>query len=455
MHGEQHNPAGAHPGAPQVHISPHPAEWKPRVPDNKARRCRDQLGLPTDRQIVLSGHQAGFWHPGILAKRLSAQACAAAHQAEPVWLVVDQDDNDPAAIRRPDVGAHDRLVERTVDLDADTHAPGTPTASRPPLAPRNSGDAPIDAPAEAMIRAMDRCSGETSLARQAAGAAELLAAELTQTPPVRLVYCTDLVCTDAFGDLLDHLAAYPRAAVESYNAAAAEVPGAQVRPLTSRPDAGRYELPLWRLRDGEPRVPVYSTSLPRIPRDQLAPRALLMTLLCRRVIADLFIHGTGGGAYDLATERWAREWLGEDLAPMTVATASLTLDLGVEPITEADLAEARWRAHHARHDPRELGDLDAADAKDRLLRRVRTEADPSEPFAEMHELLADYRARHADRLAALDAEAHRLAEGMAQGRLAADRTWPFPLHEPARLRELRGEIDHRFGLDRLSRGTGR
>jgi len=63
----------------------------------------------------------------------------------------------------------------------------------------------------------------------------------------------------------------------------------------------------------------------------------------------------------------------------------------------------------------------------------------------MHELLAEYRAAHASELDALDAEAERLAARLDQGRLAADRTWPFPLHEPERLRELRDEIDRRFG----------
>ena len=449
MNGEHANTADTPPPAPaaDVHLSPHPAEWAPRVPDNRARRCRDQLGLTTDRQIVLSGHQAGFWHPGILAKRLAAQACAAQHNAEPVWLVVDQDDNDPALIRAPGRDNSGRLTEQTRDLDPGGHPPGTPTACRPSITPAQT-PAHTDTP---IAQALARCSDESTLARQFARAAETLAAELTDTPPVTLIYCTDLARTDCFNDLLDRIAADPRQAVETYNDAAASVPDAGLRPLTARPDADRYELPLWRIRPGEPRVPVYSTSLARTPRDQLAPRALLMTLACRRTLADLFIHGIGGGAYDLAAERWAHDWLGEDLCPMTVATASLTLDLGVEPVSEHDLARARWRAHHARHDPAEIGDHDTAARKHRLLESIRDSDDPSEPFARMHDLLAEYRAEHADRLDALDIEAERLAAHLDQGRLAADRTWPFPLHEPARLRALSDEIDRLFETARDSR----
>ena len=38
----------------------------------EARAFREQLGLPTDRPIVMSGHQAQIWHPGILSKYLAA-----------------------------------------------------------------------------------------------------------------------------------------------------------------------------------------------------------------------------------------------------------------------------------------------------------------------------------------------------------------------------------------------
>src|SRR5690606_4565547 len=67
----------------------------------EATRLRDQLGLPTDRPIIMSGHQAEWWHPGILAKLFAARALADRIGGVVVWLVADQDDTDPGAIRIP------------------------------------------------------------------------------------------------------------------------------------------------------------------------------------------------------------------------------------------------------------------------------------------------------------------------------------------------------------------
>ena len=39
-----------------------------------------------------------------------------------------------------------------------------------------------------------------------------------------------------------------------------------------------------------------------------------MTGLMRLAGCDLFIHGTGGGAYDLVTEEWLGSWMGWTLA---------------------------------------------------------------------------------------------------------------------------------------------
>ncbi|MEC9372360.1 MAG: hypothetical protein VYC34_00885, partial [Planctomycetota bacterium] len=53
-----------------ITIEPAPARWTaPRPADDaESTRFREQLGLPTGRPIVLTGHQAEFWHPGVLAK---------------------------------------------------------------------------------------------------------------------------------------------------------------------------------------------------------------------------------------------------------------------------------------------------------------------------------------------------------------------------------------------------
>lgn len=423
----------------EIHLSPSPAEWRPRVPDNAARRFRDQIGLPTDRQVILSGHQAEIWHPGILAKRLAAEACAERAGGAAAWLVVDHDDNDPVKLTRPTRDAKGRLAVEEVALCSARVPKGTPTGSRVAI--------DLEVEFEHVDSALRGRAGAVSMAEQFARAGESLAASMTGSDEQPLVFASRLTETDLFQQLVDRLIAEPAEAVRAYNEAAASEPSAGVRALIARESAGRFELPLWRVRAGEPRMPVYSTNLTEIPRSELAPRALLMTLICRQAACDLFVHGTGGGAYDLITERWAKAWLGAELAPMTVATATLTLDLGVEPVTREDLARARWRAHHARHDPAEIGASDAASKKRELVAAIDAADQPAGPFNQMHALLTEYRRDHADELAQLDADVERIEGHLADAEVVRIRTWPFPLHAEPDLRALRAEIRSRFGLD--------
>jgi hypothetical protein len=66
-----------------------------------AKRSREQLGLATDRPIIMSGHQAELWHPGIAAKAFAMSHAAIINAGQPVWLNVDQDANEPTQIAYP------------------------------------------------------------------------------------------------------------------------------------------------------------------------------------------------------------------------------------------------------------------------------------------------------------------------------------------------------------------
>jgi hypothetical protein len=75
-------------------IRPPAPEWAALLKHNdsaQATRFRRELGLPTGKPLIMTGHQAEFWHTGILAKYLAADAAAGALGADVAWLVVDQD----------------------------------------------------------------------------------------------------------------------------------------------------------------------------------------------------------------------------------------------------------------------------------------------------------------------------------------------------------------------------
>jgi len=63
---------------------------------------------------------------------------------------------------------------------------------------------------------------------------------------------------------------------------------------------------------------------------RLRPRALVTTLLARLLVADVFVHGIGGTAYDSITDDIVRRLVGSD--PPRHAVVSGTLRLPLEPV---------------------------------------------------------------------------------------------------------------------------
>jgi hypothetical protein len=55
---------------------------------------------------------------------------------------------------------------------------------------------------------------------------------------------------------------------------------------------------------------------------QLIPRGGLITATLRILFSDLFVHGTGGGRYDVFTSQFIRAWWNVEPTPFAVASAS-------------------------------------------------------------------------------------------------------------------------------------
>jgi hypothetical protein len=419
--------------------------------------------------VILSGHQAQVWHPGILAKVIAMDAAARAAGANAAWLVVDQDDNDPWALRFPVRTAGGALAARTWRPagEAGARAEHVPTSRRPAAAP-----APLPTLAEGETYALPSVreglehtraalaahADTPNAAVQVARAVNDLLAPIVAPPP--LLFATAISATDLFAEIVERMRRDPRRAVEAYNAAARAHPSARVAELRGGDDP---ELPLWRLAPGpgSPRTHVRQASrIANVPARELAPRALLMTGLLRWAGCDLFVHGTGGAGgagdadhegYDAITDAWLADWLGPDLgeglAPVALATATLRLPLGDDLPDPADIDRARWLAHRARHDPALLGDAPAASLKADLVartdaaRRRRDRAEARRLYRELHALLETARTGHPAALADLESRAAESAAARHAAALAADRTWPFPLHPAEALRALARSIN--------------
>lgn len=439
-----------------ITLLPAPAEWRLRegAGSLRAQKFREQLGLP-DGPAVMSGHQAGFWHCGILAKWFAAQAVAQRDGACAAWLVVDTDDNEPTVTPYPALRLGDgRLESRPWQAAPGAHVrAGTPAGSRAPIdpAPAPESGRSVEVPSlvqrglQRMAGALRAQMGAASLAAQYAHAAADVIGEATGAEAPALVFASALAGTDLFSDLVGRMRDDPGACGRAYNEAVRAHPEAQLRELEISERRGRYELPLWRIEREAPRQPVYADEL-GAGEGTLAARALLLTGLMRMAGCDLFIHGAGGGVYDRVTERWLEAWLGESLAPAVVASATWYLPLRETPApAPAELEQALWARHAARHDPAMLGEREAGGRKRALAAEIAA-LPPKSParaelYRQMHELLDAVRVRHGGEIQAMDARAADLRAQLRDRDVLLDRTWSFGLFPDERLRALRRAID--------------
>ncbi|MFO1063962.1 MAG: hypothetical protein U0892_08875 [Pirellulales bacterium] len=65
------------------------------------------------------------------------------------------------------------------------------------------------------------------------------------------------------------------------------------------------------------------------------PRALITTMFSRLALADIFLHGIGGGKYDQITDAILFDFFGLTPPPMCIATSTLTLPIQTSPDRES------------------------------------------------------------------------------------------------------------------------
>lgn len=411
--------------------------------------ARAELGLPTERPIVMVGHQAQAWHAGILAKLIAADELATRHDAALVWLTPDQDANEPTMIPYPACTHAGRLKRREWLVDAGAFVrPGTPTGSRLTIEPGSTPrEARTEWPHEAAKAGLDRLHAalsarrdEPSLARQYTGAMLEMARRMLGIEVDATLTASGMARGAAFRMWADRMHREARGCVLAYNAAAQAKPDAGVRSLEMEPT---WELPLWALTPEKPRRPVFGNE--PMP-EQIAPRALAMTGFARTLLCDAWVMGIGGEAYDAVTRDWLNAWMGRaDLAPGVIATATLRLPLRDGPLPNAQrAAKAAWRLHHARHHPEMLDQDDRQRRRDEIVKAIaeapRRSAERHRLFGDLRSVLHDARDAGETTLDAMreDAEAER--ERLRDMERVLDRTWPFALHDDAALRDLDAHV---------------
>jgi len=248
---------------------------------------------------------------------------------------------------------------------------------------------------------------------------------------------SNLLSTSLGRAILDAMQTDPGRCARAFNEAIRIDPRA-ARPLHEGPDP---ELPLWRREPDGSRSRVTASHLVAERTDdggstRWLPRAFLLSAFMRIGVCDRFVHGTGARRYERVTEAWMRSWLGVDLPPIDIASATLRLPLADQsterrtPVTVEALRRARWDPEslegHARG-PRKSSMLEAIASQPRRSPEKRV------AYRRMLAALADWRQEHAAAIAELGARAEADRAAAADRSIADDRTWPFCYFDDAAL----------------------
>jgi hypothetical protein len=223
------------------------------------------------------------------------------------------------------------------------------------------------------------------------------------------------------------------------------------RRLLARPGSGGVELraggeswPTLPLDRGEPRRLV--TAWLELERQgyKVRSRALTNTLYARLFLAELFVHGIGGGKYDELTDLLIRDFYHIQAPHFLVLSATLLLPLKAYPVHADDRRRLAREMRDLFWNPqRHLPAADRADAgvKD-LLEQTRhwLALDPAgrgqrrERFRTLRMLSEQLRPRLADRTREVGAELQSCDRRLQANSILRRRDYPFCLYPEAALR---------------------
>jgi hypothetical protein len=338
--------------------------------------------------IVVTGHQPEIYHPGVWVKDFLLQRIAEETGATGIDLVVDSDGFETLGVRspclRPEVGVCASYLAVGTTDSCFACSPVPPVSDIECF--RQGGSEQLSTlPSPSIGRHFERfCALLAESASDARDLAELVTFarrryEAEAGTDYLELPVTSMADSMSFARFVAHIARDARRFADVYNRSLAEYrtrtgtrTAAQPFP-DLRSDGDLVELPLWHLGGGRTTVWVRAGARPEIvvggetlvsldscdsaaeaiARSSLrpAPKALLLTLFARVLVADLFIHGIGGGKYDRVTDDVIRQFFRVEPPPFVVASLTMYLPLGAPVVEESDLEAASAAIHRLTHNP--------------------------------------------------------------------------------------------------------
>lgn len=457
-----------------------------------------QLGLRIP--AIVAGHQAEFFHPGVLAKTIAADLLAEATGGEAIFLCADSDLPKQTAVAFPVTAADGRVVRRSIPLPGID--PTRAIESQPRLDPHAwqlffrqlreaLGAASADAPLDAFATAWLRDGGAPLNFAEALLRGQAAIETMLELRPARVLRMSALAETTAFRAFAATILCDAPRFAEAYNAAQRDFRAAHgvrnpQRPAPAlRHEADRVEAPFWLLdKDGLRRrlfvrqagddlelwaeatrvallpgaqlasVATVDEAFKSVPREwRLRPRALTLSAFCRLLLADVFLHGIGGAKYDEMTDGFLRRFFGESAEAAPIAAISATARL-LAPPHNADVAAiraARYALRDLTYNPqRRLADPPEAlvarrNAAVNHAERLRAESpqDHAARAAAFRAIRAANQALLESDPSALEAAKGHVAQAeaaLAENEVASDREVFFALHPLKTLAALRDRL---------------
>ncbi len=438
-------------------------------------------GSPNGGPIVMTGHQPELYHPGVWVKDFLVERLTRETGALGIDIVVDTDLCEGVRLRVPCLlpsagvcevplaaGGTDVTYVQLPVPDATLRGAFrdggvAALSSLPAPALRRHFETFCDALDDAADSSPDLGTLMTAARRRYEASAEttyleILASAQSRLPSFRRFAATLLIDAVGFRHVLN-------TALADYRARTGTRSAVQPFPDLAEGD-GRVEAPFWLLAGGR-RLPASVGSDGRLyAADEpvamlgttvdsaadalaehdflLAPRAITLTLFQRLFVADLFVHGTGGGRYDRVTDAIIAGYYGVEPPSFVVASMTLLLPLGARTVTDEEVADAEHRLHRFEHNPDSVlaeVEFDTAverEAAEALARRKAEAVEAiSAPGADRKALGAAIRELNAELGAMLEPVERGLREALAlaraerdAGAVLTDRTYPYCLWDP-------------------------
>ena len=335
-------------------------------------------GDPSSQPLIMTGHQPVIFHSGLTFKYQTTEKFALERNALAVAVVIDTDEGDAGAFTFPKCDApFQLLVDKTTDSskqaisDQMSSANGSFSVAASLLgASRRKSSFLIRAEASRVVTALQNCGCHVEAARFQKIAEQyaslptdsMMEANLIvrwnagiagRTPEIPLsMICSFPEVLQFFGELLARPFEFARCYNDTLDAFRAEQKIRNVaNPFPNlRIEDARCELPFWLIDPAKGTREIVSIRKQGFERfleangadvteilpgnegaslfsmlvggKHLIPRGGLITATLRILFSDLFVHGTGGGRYDVFTSQFIRAWWNVEPTPFSVASAS-------------------------------------------------------------------------------------------------------------------------------------